>query len=88
MTKQNYIEPLVTTRKPTPEEWLANHERLHNEDNTNNLYRIYYRPTYMHPSETPDWFECRADSEQDAEHECLNHYPESQIVDVELRRSE
>ena len=31
MNKQNYIEPLVTTRKPTPEEWLANHERLHNE---------------------------------------------------------
>ena len=31
MTKQNDIAPLVTTRKPTPEEWLANHERLHNE---------------------------------------------------------
>lgn len=23
MTEQNYIEPLVTTRKPTPEEWVA-----------------------------------------------------------------
>jgi hypothetical protein len=27
----NYIEPLVTARKPTPEEWVAHHERLHNK---------------------------------------------------------
>jgi hypothetical protein len=23
MNKQNYIEPLVTARKPTPEEWMT-----------------------------------------------------------------
>jgi hypothetical protein len=48
-----------------------------------NHYLVRYRPTYMHPSQTPDEFTCEAQTEEDAEHDCLNHYPESQICSVE-----